>query len=196
MIAEGNAEGNAAVQKAIDGLIAQSKTVERVIAALDLGQIELEGPTVSTIERRLPISTWPAAPASPCAVGGGRAAFLHRPAAALPACPQGRIARMIAFRVSRPSLPIAAALLAAGAAALSGYGLSPKTLLPVSTGMVETAPVLRDDLTPTERARVGRRDPGCGTGSTGRSLSRPWRAAARRPPPAGTRQSVPADPHT
>ncbi len=43
MIAEGNAEGNAAVQKAIDGLIAQSKTVERVIAALDLGQIELEG---------------------------------------------------------------------------------------------------------------------------------------------------------
>lgn len=61
---------------------------------------------------------------------------------------------MIAFRVSRPSLPIAAALLAAGAAALSGYGLSPKTLLPVSMVMVQTAPVLRDDLTPTERVRV------------------------------------------
>ncbi|MFP5077861.1 imelysin family protein [Rhizobium sp. YIM 134829] len=43
MIAEGNVEGNAVVQKAIDGLIAQAKTVERVIAALDLGQIELEG---------------------------------------------------------------------------------------------------------------------------------------------------------
>jgi len=43
MIGEGNAEGNATVQAAIDGLIAQAKTVERVIAALDLGQIELEG---------------------------------------------------------------------------------------------------------------------------------------------------------
>ncbi len=43
MIGEGNAEGNATVQAAIDGLVAQAKTVERVIAALDLGQIELEG---------------------------------------------------------------------------------------------------------------------------------------------------------
>ena len=43
MIAEGNTEGNAAVQAAIDGLIAQAKTVERVITALDLGTIELEG---------------------------------------------------------------------------------------------------------------------------------------------------------
>ncbi|OHV73121.1 imelysin family protein [Ensifer sp. LCM 4579] len=43
MIGEGNTEGNATVQAAIDGLIAQAKTVERVIAALDLGQIELEG---------------------------------------------------------------------------------------------------------------------------------------------------------
>jgi len=43
MIAEGNAEGNAVVQAAIDGLIAQAKTVERVIASLDLGTIELEG---------------------------------------------------------------------------------------------------------------------------------------------------------
>jgi putative iron-regulated protein len=43
MIGEGNAEGNATVQAAIDGLIAQAKTVERVIAALDLGTIELEG---------------------------------------------------------------------------------------------------------------------------------------------------------
>ncbi len=43
MIGEGNAEGNATVQAAIDGLVAQAKTVERVIAALDLGTIELEG---------------------------------------------------------------------------------------------------------------------------------------------------------
>ena len=43
MIAEGNAEGNAVVQAAIDGLVAQAKTVERVIASLDLGAIELEG---------------------------------------------------------------------------------------------------------------------------------------------------------
>ncbi|PDT41787.1 MULTISPECIES: imelysin family protein [Sinorhizobium] len=43
MIGENNAEGNATVQAAIDGVIAQAKTVERVIAALDLGTIELEG---------------------------------------------------------------------------------------------------------------------------------------------------------
>ncbi|MNT97819.1 hypothetical protein D3C72_2402350 [compost metagenome] len=43
MIGEGNAEGNATVQAAIDGLIAQAKTVQRVIASLDLGTVELEG---------------------------------------------------------------------------------------------------------------------------------------------------------
>ena len=43
MIGEGNAEGNAVVQAAIDGLVAQAKAVERVIAALELGTIELEG---------------------------------------------------------------------------------------------------------------------------------------------------------
>lgn len=43
MIGEGNAEGNATVQAAIDGLLDQTKTIERVIAALDLGKIELEG---------------------------------------------------------------------------------------------------------------------------------------------------------
>lgn len=43
MIGEGNAEGNATVQAAIDGLIDQTKTIERVIASLDLGAIELEG---------------------------------------------------------------------------------------------------------------------------------------------------------
>ncbi len=43
MIGEGNSQGNATVQAAIDGLLDQTKTVERVIAALDLGKIELEG---------------------------------------------------------------------------------------------------------------------------------------------------------
>lgn len=43
MIGEGNAEGNAVVQAAIDGLIDQTKTIERVIASLELGSISLEG---------------------------------------------------------------------------------------------------------------------------------------------------------
>ena len=43
MIGEGNAEGNAVVQAAIDGLVDQTKTIERVISALELGKIELEG---------------------------------------------------------------------------------------------------------------------------------------------------------
>ncbi|MCC2613393.1 imelysin family protein [Neorhizobium petrolearium] len=43
MIGEGNSQGNAVVQKAIDGLIDQTKTIERVVAALDLGTVELEG---------------------------------------------------------------------------------------------------------------------------------------------------------
>ena len=43
MIGEGNADGNAVVQAAIDGLIDQTQTIQRVIASLDLGAIELEG---------------------------------------------------------------------------------------------------------------------------------------------------------
>lgn len=43
MIGEGNVEGNAIVQAAIDGLVKQTKSIERAIAALDLGAIELEG---------------------------------------------------------------------------------------------------------------------------------------------------------
>lgn len=43
MIANGNAEGNATVQAAIDDLVKQTRSIERVIAALDLGSIELEG---------------------------------------------------------------------------------------------------------------------------------------------------------
>lgn len=43
MIGEGNKEGNAVVQAAIDGLIDQTKSVQRVIAALDLGTVTLEG---------------------------------------------------------------------------------------------------------------------------------------------------------
>lgn len=43
MIASGNKEGNAIVQAAIDGLIKQTKTIERIIASLNLEDIELEG---------------------------------------------------------------------------------------------------------------------------------------------------------
>ncbi|MCO5732714.1 imelysin family protein [Rhizobium sp. SSA_523] len=43
MIGEGNTQGNAIVQAAIDGLIDQTKSIERVIASLDLGTIKLEG---------------------------------------------------------------------------------------------------------------------------------------------------------
>ncbi len=42
-IGEGNAEGNAGVQAAIDALIDQTKSIERVIAALDLRKIDFEG---------------------------------------------------------------------------------------------------------------------------------------------------------
>jgi len=43
MIAQGNAEGNAIVQKAIEALIAQTRSFERAIAALELGGVEIEG---------------------------------------------------------------------------------------------------------------------------------------------------------
>ena len=43
MIGEGNEAGNAAVEAAIGALIDQTKTIEKIIAALDLGNIELEG---------------------------------------------------------------------------------------------------------------------------------------------------------
>jgi len=43
MIAQGNTQGNAVVQAGIDALIAQTRSLERVMAALDLGSIELEG---------------------------------------------------------------------------------------------------------------------------------------------------------
>jgi len=43
MIGEGNTEGNKVVQAAIDGLVDQTKSIEKAIASLDLGGIELEG---------------------------------------------------------------------------------------------------------------------------------------------------------
>jgi putative iron-regulated protein len=43
MIGQGNDEGNAVVQAAIDGLVAQAKEFERAIAALDLKAIKFEG---------------------------------------------------------------------------------------------------------------------------------------------------------
>ncbi len=43
MIGQGNAEGNAVVQAAIDALIMQAKEFERAMAALDLGSAQFEG---------------------------------------------------------------------------------------------------------------------------------------------------------
>jgi putative iron-regulated protein len=43
MIGQGNDAGNAVVQAAIDGLVAQTREIERAVAALGLGGIEIEG---------------------------------------------------------------------------------------------------------------------------------------------------------
>jgi putative iron-regulated protein len=43
MIADGNTEGNAVVQAAIDRLVDQTRSFERVIAALQLGAVKVEG---------------------------------------------------------------------------------------------------------------------------------------------------------
>jgi len=43
MLAEGNTEGAAVLQKAIDGLITQTAPIERLIAAFNLGEVKLEG---------------------------------------------------------------------------------------------------------------------------------------------------------
>jgi len=43
MIGEGNEAGNATVQAAIDALVDQTRTIERIVAALDLAAIEFEG---------------------------------------------------------------------------------------------------------------------------------------------------------
>lgn len=43
MIGEGNSEGNAMVQAAIDALLEQTKAIEKVVAALGLGSLEFDG---------------------------------------------------------------------------------------------------------------------------------------------------------
>lgn len=43
MIGEGNVEGNAIVQAAIDGLIDQTRSIERAAAALDINALDFEG---------------------------------------------------------------------------------------------------------------------------------------------------------
>lgn len=43
MIAQGNKEGNAVVQAAIDRLVDQTRSLERVITLLDLGKVAIEG---------------------------------------------------------------------------------------------------------------------------------------------------------
>ncbi|MCC6466704.1 MAG: hypothetical protein IT563_00170 [Alphaproteobacteria bacterium] len=43
MLAEGNAEGNATIQKGVDALTDQTKTLERIVAALKLEKVKFEG---------------------------------------------------------------------------------------------------------------------------------------------------------
>jgi putative iron-regulated protein len=43
MIAEGNTAGNAMVQTAIDALVDQTRTIEKVVATLELGRLQFEG---------------------------------------------------------------------------------------------------------------------------------------------------------
>ena len=43
MLGEGNDEGNAMLQAAIDALVDQTRSIERVVAALDLGSLDFEG---------------------------------------------------------------------------------------------------------------------------------------------------------
>jgi len=43
MIAEGNAEGNAVVQALVDGLVDHTRSIERVVAALGLDNVTIEG---------------------------------------------------------------------------------------------------------------------------------------------------------
>ena len=43
MIGEDNPKGNAIVQAAIDALLEQTKTIEKIVAALDLGPLAFEG---------------------------------------------------------------------------------------------------------------------------------------------------------
>ncbi|EKE45061.1 lipoprotein, putative [Oceaniovalibus guishaninsula JLT2003] len=43
MLARGNAEGEKLVMDAVDALVAQTRAIERAVAALDLGAIEVEG---------------------------------------------------------------------------------------------------------------------------------------------------------
>jgi putative iron-regulated protein len=43
MIGDGNAEGNKIVQDAIDGLIAQTRAIEKAVDALKIGALAIEG---------------------------------------------------------------------------------------------------------------------------------------------------------
>ena len=43
MIAQGNTAGNQVVQAVIDALVAQTRSFERIIAVLELGDVRMEG---------------------------------------------------------------------------------------------------------------------------------------------------------
>ena len=52
MIGEDNPKGNALVQAAIDALLEQTKTIEKVVGALDLGPWRSRAPTAWTTPTR------------------------------------------------------------------------------------------------------------------------------------------------
>ncbi len=51
MIGEDNDEGNKVVQDVVDALLAQTKAIERAVAALDLKSIEFEGSDILGLTR-------------------------------------------------------------------------------------------------------------------------------------------------
>jgi putative iron-regulated protein len=61
MIGEDNPKGNALVEAAIDALLAQTKTIEQVVGALDLGALAFEGfRQPGQPRRRVPVGRMPA----------------------------------------------------------------------------------------------------------------------------------------
>lgn len=59
MIAVGNEQGNATVKAAIGGLTTQTRSIERTIAALELGTIDLAGSDSLDSPDAVPVSITP-----------------------------------------------------------------------------------------------------------------------------------------
>ena len=93
MIGEGNPEGNALVQAAIDALLDQTRTIERIVGALDLGPLELEGSdSLDDPRGRVPVRASAGGDAGMPLAGDARAA--DRPARGRPTLPSAVAAAM------------------------------------------------------------------------------------------------------